>query len=240
MTGFLLFLTEKNEEKQKIILRGLINVRPPKAAPSDFEAVQNKYLKEELKARGTVTTADMTPVGAGLYVWRGDITRIKCGAIVNAANSGMTGCYHPCHDCIDNCIHTWAGVQLRLECSRIIEEQGHPEETGTAKITGAYNLPCDYVIHTVGPIVEGPLTEEHCELLRSCYRACLETADKHNVREIAFCCISSGVFKFPGEKAAEIAVDTVKRYKAESGSNIEVIFNVYGERDEQIYMQLLG
>ena len=164
---------------------------------------------------------------------------LDCGAIVNAANSGMTGCYQPCHNCIDNCIHTYAGVQLRLKCAEIMERQGFEEPTGQAKITPAYNLPCDYVIHTVGPIVQGKLTRQHCKLLESCYRSCLTLADENQVPSIAFCCISTGVFMFPNDEAAEIAVRTVQEYKAETGSKIEVIFNVFKEQDERIYSKLL-
>ena len=158
---------------------------------------------------------------------------------LNAANSGMTGCYQPCHSCIDNCIHTYAGVLLRLKCAEIMGQQGYEEPTGQAKITSAYNLPCDYVIHTVGPIVRGELTREHCALLESCYRSCLKLADENGVGSIAFCCISTGVFMFPNDKAAEIAVDTVRKYKTETGSKIEVVFNVFKECDEAIYRKLL-
>ena len=175
----------------------------------------------------------------GIYLWRVDITTLECGAIVNAANSGMTGCYQPCHNCIDNCIHTYAGVQLRLKCAEIMEQQGYEEPTGQAKITPAFNLPCEYVIHTVGPIVQGELTRQHCERLKSCYRSCLELADENKVGSIAFCCISTGVFMFPNDRAAEIAVRAVQEYKAGTGSKIEVIFNVFKEQDERIYRKLL-
>ena len=151
----------------------------------------------------------------------------------------MTGCYQPCHNCIDNCIHTYAGVQLRLKCAEMMAQQGYEEPTGQAEITPAYNLPCDYVIHTVGPIVRGGLTREHCALLESYYRSCLKLADENGVGSLAFCCISTGVFMFPNEKAAEIAVDTVRKYKVETGSKIEVVFNVFKEWDEAIYRKLL-
>ena len=183
---------------------------------------------------------DLRPVSGDLYLWQGDITRLKCGAIVNAANSGMTGCYIPCHACIDNCIHTFAGVQLRQDCAALMAEQGHEEPTGQAKITKAYNLPCDYVLHTVGPIVSGRVTREDERLLASCYRSCLELAEKNSVRSIAFCCISTGVFHFPNERAAEIAVETVRRYKVETGSKIKVVFNVFKDLDKTIYERLLG
>ncbi len=173
-------------------------------------------------------------------MWKGDITRLQVGAIVNAANSGMTGCYRPCHNCIDNCIHTYAGIQLRNYCNDMMRKQGYEEPTGQAKITPAFNLPCDYVIHTVGPIVQGGLTEKHEELLKSCYRSCLELAEENGIESIAFCCISTGVFLFPNRRAAGLAVQTVKQYKERTNTKIKVIFNVFKDKDEQIYEQLLG
>lgn len=226
-------------DRQKL-LRSLMNVRHPGAISQRFLEVQNAYLQEELAGKQIIRLSELTPVREGIYLWRGDITTLECGAIVNAANSGMTGCYQPCHNCIDNCIHTYAGVQLRLKCAEIMEQQGYEEPTGQAKITPAYNLPCDYVIHTVGPIVRGKLTRQHCELLKSCYRSCLELADENNVGSIAFCCISTGIFMFPNDRAAEIAVQTVQEYKAETGSKIEVVFNVFKEQDERIYRKLLS
>lgn len=229
----------KENAEQKRLLRSLFNIRIPKSISGDFLVVQDEYLREESAEKGITDLADLSPTSDGLYLWQGDITTLRCDAIVNAANSGMTGCYQPCHNCIDNCIHTYAGIQLRLECARQMAEQGHEEETGKAKITPAYNLPCRYVIHTVGPIVQGALTKRHCELLASCYLSRLKLADENGVDSIAFCCISTGVFMFPNEKAAEIAVQTVKQYRAETGSRIEVIFNVFKEQDERIYQKLL-
>ena len=226
-------------DRQKVLLRGLMNVRHPAATSKEFMEVQDAYLQEELAAKKITRLSELSPVREGIYLWRGDITTLECGAIVNAANSGMTGCYQPCHNCIDNCIHTYAGVQLRLKCAEIMAEQGYAEPTGQAKITPAYNLPCEYVIHTVGPIVQGKLTQEHCRLLESCYRSCLKLADETRVGSIAFCCISTGVFMFPNDKAAEIAVGTVRKYKVETGSKIEVVFNVFKEQDERIYRELL-
>ena len=198
-------------DRQKVLLRGLMNVRHPAAISREFLEVQDDYLQEELAAKKITRLSELSPVRDGIYLWRGDITTLECGAIVNAANSGMTGCYQPCHNCIDNCIHTYAGVQLRLKCAEIMAEQGYAEPTGQAKITPAYNLPCEYVIHTVGPIVQGKLTQEHCRLLESCYRSCLKLADETRVGSIAFCCISTGVFMFTNEKAAEIAVGTGRK-----------------------------
>ena len=217
-----------------------MNVRHPGAISQRFLEVQDAYLQGELAAKKITRLSELSPLQNGIYLWRGDITTLDCGAIVNAANSGMTGCYQPCHNCIDNCIHTYAGVQLRLKCAEIMKQQGYEEPTGQAKITPAYNLPCDYVIHTVGPIVRGKLTRQHCELLKSCYRSCLELADENNVGSIAFCCISTGIFMFPNDRAAEIAVQTVQEYKAETGSKIEVVFNVFKEQDERIYRKLLS
>ena len=226
--------------EQKNMLRSLMNIRMPKSISEDFLTVQDEYLREENAAKGVTDLADMSPISDGIYLWRGNITTLRCGAVVNAANSGMTGCYQPCHNCIDNCIHTYAGIQLRLACAEIMEKQGHEEPPGQAKITPAFNLPCRYVIHTVGPIVQGALTQQHCDLLSSCYRSCLKLADENGVDSIAFCCISTGVFMFPNERAAEIAVQTVKEYKAETGSRIEVIFNVFKDVDYEIYRGLLG
>lgn len=226
--------------EQRKLLRSLMNVRMPKVADEAFLRVQDEYLQQELADEGVTDLDDLRPVSGDLYLWQGDITRLKCGAIVNAANSGMTGCYIPCHACIDNCIHTFAGVQLRQDCAALMAEQGHEEPTGQAKITKAYNLPCDYVLHTVGPIVSGRVTKEDERLLASCYRSCLELAEQNGVQSIAFCCISTGVFHFPNERAAEIAVETVQRYKAETGSKIKVVFNVFKDADREIYGRLLG
>lgn len=227
------------EEEQKMLLRSLMNIRMPGNMNLNFLSVQDEYFSEENVKKGVVTLADMDEKQPDIYIWKGDITRLQIGAIVNAANSGMTGCYQPCHNCIDNCIHTYAGIELRNYCNDMMQKQGYEEPTGQAKITPAFNLPCDYVIHTVGPIVQGNLTKKHEELLKSCYRSCLELAEKNGIESIAFCCISTGVFMFPNKKAAELAVQTVKQYKEKRNSKIKVIFNVFKEEDEQIYEQLL-
>ena len=228
-----------SEAGQKQLLRGLMNVRMPEAVDDEFLKIQDEYLTELVKEKGIVSLADLEPLQDGVYLWQGDITRLGVDAIVNAANSGMTGCYHPNHACIDNCIHTFSGVQMRLACAEIMEKQGHEEPTGQAKITSAYNLPCKYVLHTVGPIIHDSVTEKDETLLASCYRSCLELADKNGLTSIAFCCISTGVFCFPNQRAAEIAVKTVKNYREETGSKIEVIFNVFKDMDYQIYRELL-
>ena len=228
------------EEEQRRLLRGLMNLRPPAPVSGEFLQVQDAYFQERLKERGVTKLEALTPVQPGLYLWQGDITTLEVDAIVNAANSGMTGCYVPCHGCIDTAIHTYAGMQLRLECAEIMRKQGHEEETGHAKITGGYNLPCRYVLHTVGPIVSGTLTKEHEQQLASCYRSCLDLAAENNCESLAFCCISTGEFHFPNEKAAEIAVETVKQWQARHPQQLEVIFNVFKNSDREIYEQLLG
>ena len=229
----------EGDDEQKALLRALMNVRLPSSIDSDFLRLQDEYLSEENKKRGIVTLMQMEEVQPDIYIWKGDITRLAVGAIVNAANSGMTGCYQPCHNCIDNCIHTYAGIQLRSFCSDMMLRQGFEEPTGQAKLTPAFNLPCDYVIHTVGPIVSGRLTKKHEELLSSCYKSCLKLADDNGIASIAFCCISTGVFMFPNERAACIAVETVKEYKKKTSSRIKVVFNVFKDEDERIYRQLL-
>lgn len=226
--------------EQKRLLRSLFNVRMPGRINEDFLKVQDEYLQEEAKEKGITDLKDLKPIEDGIYLWQGDITTLRCDAIVNAANSGMTGCYQPCHNCIDNCIHTYAGIQLRNACADIMDKQGYEEPTGQAKITSGFNLPCKYVLHTVGPIVSESLTKEHEELLASCYRSCLELADKSGVKSIAFCCISTGVFMFPNKRAAEIAVQTVRDYRKIYGNGIEVIFNVWKDIDYEIYRELLG
>ena len=224
---------------QKRLLRSLFNIRMPKETSEDFLQIQDVYLQEENRRKGITDIADLQPVQDDIYLWQGDITTLRCDAIVNAANSQMLGCFRPCHGCIDNAIHTFAGVQLRRNCNEIMQKQGHNEPTGQAKITPAYNLPCKYVLHTVGPIVSGRLTEEHCELLKSCDLSCLKLAEKNSCKSIAFCCISTGVFGFPQREAAQIAVDTVKRYKEENHSDIKVIFNVFKDDDYAIYNEIL-
>ena len=224
---------------QKRLLRSLMNVRSPKSISEEFLRVQDDYLQEELSQKHITSVSDLLPLEPGIYVWQGDITTLACDAIVNAANSGMTGCYYPCHGCIDNAIHSYAGVQLRLDCDAIIKAQGHEEPTGTAKITEAYNLPCRYVLHTVGPIITGSLKKQDEDLLASCYRSCLALAEEYGLKSIAFCCISTGEFRFPNQRAAEIAVETVREYRKQTGSEIEVIFNVFKDIDDEIYRELL-
>ena len=228
-----------DSERQKILLRGLMNVRRPRLIGAEFLRVQDAYLQGETAEKGVTDVAGLTPMQPGLYLWQGDITTLKCDAIVNAANSGMTGCYIPNHRCIDNAIHTYAGVELRLACEALMEQQGHPEPTGQAKITPAFNLPCRYVLHTVGPIINGQVTKQDEKLLASCYRSCLELAAENGLESVAFCCISTGEFHFPNELAAEIAVRTVKAFMTRQTSVRKVIFNVFKDLDKAIYEKLL-
>ena len=181
----------------------------------------------------------LTPVQPGLYLWQGDITTLAADAIVNAANSRMLGCFVPCHGCIDNAIHTAAGVRLRLECTRMMALAPGEEPPGQARITNAHNLPCKYVLHTVGPIIYGAVTPKDRALLASCYRSCLDLAARHGCRSVAFCCISTGEFHFPGELAAQIAIQTVRAWQRQNPDRIEVIFNVFKDSDREIYRRLL-
>ena len=228
-----------NEQEQKTLLRSLLNIRMPLPVTDEFLTVQDAYLQEEMRQKGITALSDLEPIQKGLYLWRGDITTLQCDGIVNAANSQLLGCFCPNHGCIDNAIHTFAGVQLRLTCAKLMKRQGHEEETGRAKITPAYTLPSRYVLHTVGPIIHGWLTKKDKDLLASCYRSCLELAEQNGLKSIAFCCISTGEFHFPNDKAAQIAMETVKEYKEQKHSEIEVIFNVFKELDYNIYRGLL-
>lgn len=227
-------------DEQRRLLRALLNLRPPLPADAEFLRVQDAYLREETRRRGITDVEWLSPVRPGIYLWQGDITTLRCDAIVNAANSALLGCFCPNHGCIDNAIHTYAGIELRLACADIMQAQGHDEPIGRAKITPAFNLPSRYILHTVGPHVVGRLTAEHRRALESCYRSCLALAQEHGLRHIAFPCISTGEFHFPGEAAAQIAVRTVERYRAENENPPEVIFNVWEEQDLFIYRRLLG
>lgn len=224
---------------QKKLLRSLFNVREPLPISDEFLKIQDEYLTEELSEKGIVD-AETFNYKEDIALYQGDITTIKADAIVNAANSYMLGCFYPCHGCIDNAIHTFSGIQLRLECDKLMKAQKSPEKTGGAKITKAYNLPCKYVLHTVGPIVSGKLSEKHKKELISCYESCLSLADANGLRSIVFCCISTGEFCFPNEEAAKIAIKTVKNYKQKTGSDIKVIFNVFKDIDKEIYRKLLS
>ena len=232
---------ENTEKAQRELLRALMNVRPPRPLSEEFLRMQDALLSAEREARGVVDvmTLPAVPSDVRIVLWQGDITRLNADAIVNAANSALFGCFIPCHRCIDNAIHSAAGLQLRAACEELMKRQGHPEETGTAKLTAGYNLPARHVLHTVGPIVSGALTEEHRQLLASCYRSCLALAAKNGLKSVAFCCISTGEFHFPNEAAAEIAVREVRAFLAENTSVERVVFNVFKDADLHIYERLL-
>ena len=231
----------KDEHSQRRLLRSLMNVRPPMPLDEAFLDVQDALLSGEWEERGVVD-ADSLPERPGHYgivLWQGDITRLKADAIVDADNNRLLGCFVPCHGCIDNAIHSAAGLQLRDECHRLMEQQGRPEPTGQAKLTRGYNLPARYVLHTVGPIIQGRVTARDRELLASCYRTCLTLAAEHGLHSVAFCCISTGEFHFPNREAAEIAVRTVKDFQQTPTSIRKVIFNVFKDIDAKIYHDLL-
>lgn len=230
-----------DKQGQENLLRSLMNVRLPQPISEEFLKIQDEYLKERNQERGITDIADLQPVTSDqrLYIWQGDITTLKCNAIVNACNSQMLGCFSPMHACIDNFIHTYAGIELRLAMYQIMIKQGHEEATGQAKITPGYNLPASYILHTVGPIIQWNVTKEDEALLASCYRECLKLAADTGVESIAFCCLSTGVFHFPQQRAAEIAVETVKDYLDIDNRIKKVIFNVFKDEDLEIYNKLL-
>lgn len=231
-----------NTEEQKHLLRGLMNIRAPRPIGTEFLKVQDEYLSEEVREKGIIDsdTLPVSPFNNRLVLWRGDITTLKVDGIVNAANRALRGCFVPCHSCVDNIIHSVSGIQLRLACDKLMTEQGYDEPTGKAKITPAYNLPCRFVLHTVGPIVADRLTETHCRQLADCYKSCLELASGKGLRSIAFCCISTGEFRFPQKKAAEIAVQTVTEFLQTNVQIEKVVFNVFKQEDYDIYKKLLG
>ena len=228
-------------EERRFFLRCLMNLRQPAALSPRFLREQDALLSAEREARGVVHVADLPTVPGDdrLVLWQGDITRLDADAIVNAANSALLGCFRPGHNCIDNVIHSAAGLQLRQECAALMAAQGHEELTGSAKLTGGYNLPAKHVLHTVGPIITGPLTDRDREDLASCYRSCLRLAEARGLRSVAFCCISTGVFRFPKAEAARIAVETVRSQLRESSLE-KLIFCVHGEENYRLYRVLLG
>lgn len=230
-----------DKQGQENLLRSLMNVRPPRLISNDFLKIQDEYLTERNIERGITDIDTLAPVKSDsrLYIWQGDITTLKCDAIVNACNSQMLGCFSPMHACIDNFIHTYAGMELRLKMHEIMAKQGHEEETGKAKITLGYNLPTKYILHTVGPIIQWKVTKEDEDLLANCYTECLKLAADTGVESIAFCCLSTGVFRFPQQRAAEIATNTVKQYLNKDSRIKKVIFNVFKDEDLKIYSGLL-
>ncbi|NTV74010.1 MAG: protein-ADP-ribose hydrolase, partial [Holophaga sp.] len=207
--------------------RSLVNRRAPGPASEDFLRHQDAFLQAEIEAKGITTLEDLVPAGGAIRLWQGDITTLRVDGIVNAANSGLLGCFFPNHNCIDNAIHTYAGIQLRNECAAIMELQGTPEPLGRARITRGYNLPARHVLHTVGPMISSSLTARDRDLLASCYRSCLHLAEEKGLQSLAFCCISTGEFRFPPEEAARIATGVVKAHLGEGGRLDSIVFNVF-------------
>ena len=230
----------RGAEEQRRFLRCLMNVREPGTLSERFLQAQDELLSREREKKGVVHVAELLPIPGDerLILWQGDITRLDADAIVNAANSALLGCFRPGHNCIDNVIHSAAGLQLREECAAIMRAQGHEEPTGQAKLTKGYNLPARHVLHTVGPIIDGPLTDRDRELLASCYRSCLKLAEENGLKSVAFCCISTGVFRFPKDEAARIAVSTVREY-LKTGGMEKIVFCVHGDENLMIYQKLL-
>ena len=231
----------KDLKSKRQLLRALMNIRPPMPLKSSFLMIQDQLLQAEAKEKGIVTLDEISGQSQ-IRIWQGDITRLEVDAIVNAANSALLGCFAPLHNCIDNAIHSAAGLQLRDVCNKIMEAQGHEEATGQSKITPAFNLPSKFVIHTVGPIIpfnRQPNAEEK-NLLASCYENCLKLALLSNLNSIAFCCISTGEFHFPNELAANIAFETVKRFIIDNNCDIIVVFNTFKDIDNNIYKELLS
>ena len=229
-----------SEEEQFTLFRSLCNIRPAGGMSLEWMKIESEYLNILAHEKGIVTINDMEEREPQIYLWQGDITRLSVDAIVNAANNKLLGCFAPNHKCIDNEIHTFAGIELRMECARMTEYMEMPEKTGVARMTYGYNLPAKHVIHTVGPIIDEEVTDKERHELASCYRSCLQLANAYNLHSIAFCCISTGEFRFPNEEAAQIAVHTVRTYLKESNSKIKVIFNVFKDIDYDIYDKLLS
>lgn len=232
-------LPDTEDELWKIY-RGHINVRPATPISDEFIEIQNDMLQFYNKQDITDMNELSPCLNDDIYLWQGDITTLRVDAIVNAANSQLLGCFEANHNCIDNIIHTKAGIQLRLACAKVIEEQGKREGVGKAKITDAFNLPSKYVIHTVGPqIRKTPVSQMNRDLLARAYYSCLELADQYQLSSIAFCCISTGVFGFPQAEASKIAIDTVLLYKQAHHSDLKVVFNVFTDKDAELYEEEL-
>jgi O-acetyl-ADP-ribose deacetylase (regulator of RNase III) len=231
-------LTESGE---KNYFRALCNVRPPEPVSEEFLRLQDEYLTERTKERGIVDVESIH-FDHGMAIWQGDITRLAADGIVNACNCALLGCFQPLHGCIDNVIHSNAGVQVRLDCNEMM--RGGQEPNGKVRVTKGYNLPCRYIFHTVGPQIWGGVKEQDRIDLRNCYLSCLNKADEMNFHSLAFCCLSTGVYSFPKEEACHIAVGTVKEWLKSrfEGGRVEmnVIFDVYSDEDRRIYERELS
>lgn len=231
--------TPESKEECDYLFKALRTIWEPQELPADFWDLQDAYLKEQAEKKGQTLLSELDEVAPNLYLWQGDITTLKVDAIVNAANNQLLGCFVPYHRCIDNAIHSQAGLQLRLECYQLMQKQGHLEPTGQAKLTKAYNLPAKYVIHTVGPIVQGELGKNDEDLLVASYKSCLKLAVENEIESVAFCCISTGEFHFPNQRAAELAVKTVRDFMIEH-PQIKIVFNVFKDEDLKIYREIIS
>lgn len=227
---------------KRALLRSLMNVRVPMEISDEFLKVQDEFLTAETSNKRLTSPADIKEVKGKIMLWQGDIVTLKVDAIVNAANSKLLGCFIPQHNCIDNIIHSAAGLQLRQECHEIMQMQARDEGVGKAKITRGYNLPAKHVIHTVGPAIPqgSKPSDKNEEELANCYRSCLDIANANGLESIAFCCISTGVFNFPQELAAQIAIETVEDYLKNNESTLKhIIFDVFSDDSYLIYKRLL-
>ena len=225
-----------NEIELKNLFRSLMNMRLPNDISEDYLKIEDEFLKEELDKKLITNIENIKPIKNNLYIWKGDITTLKIDAIVNAANSAMLGCFYPMHKCIDNAIHSAAGNRLRLFCRDIINRCGGYLETGDAKITPAFNLPCEYVLHTVGPIIKYKVSKKDEELLSLYYKSCLNLVVENNIESVAFCCISTGEFRFPNDLAVDIALSSVNDFLQKNKErNIKIVFNVFKDIDYELY-----
>lgn len=230
-------LKENNEEVLYNYFRYLMNIRLPNDISEEYLKIEDEYLQERLKNKIITNIEDIKPIRDNLYLWQGDITTLNIDAVVNAANSSMLGCFIPLHKCIDNAIHSASGTRLRLCLNDIMK--GKSEDTGKCIITKAFNLPSKYILHTVGPIIQNIVSKKDEEILYNCYKSCLETAKDNNIKSIAFCCISTGEFKFPNKEASQIAVNAVKDFLNNSKYDIKILFNVFKDLDYELYYNIL-
>ena len=230
-------ILSKNDEENFKLFRTLINIRKPIHMEDSFLKIQDTFLKNELQKKGITKLEDLEPIAKNIYLWQGDITTLEIDAIVNSSDETLLGCFYPCHDCVNNAIHTYAGIQLRLKCKNIMDKQGHLESVGGAKVTNSYNLASDYIIHTVGPNIEDKLYDDDIEELKICYKSCLNISKNYEIKNIAFPCISTGSNRFPNKIAAEIAIKEALSFQKQN--DINVVFNVFNNEDYKIYSDLL-
>lgn len=230
-------LKENNEEVAYNYFRYLMNIRLPNGISEEYLKIEDEYLQDRLKKKIITNIEDIKPIRDNLYLWQGDITTLNIDAVVNAANSSMLGCFIPLHKCIDNAIHSASGTRLRLCLNNIMK--GKTEDSGQCIITKAFNLPSRYILHTVGPIIQNSVSKKDEELLYNCYKSCLETAKENNIKSIAFCCISTGEFKFPNKEASQIAVNAVKDFLYNTKYDIKIVFNVFKDLDYELYYDIL-